>query len=1269
MPRTTALAITLSFCFLSSLKGAATEPTTAPSNLKAPIDATTIGFKVAPNWKAELIAKPPELKWPSVVEQAPDGKIFVGEHAMDMPGPANEPIDRILCIHPDGHITVFADHLMAVFALRYIDGKLIVHQSPILTVYTDDNGVGKDPHNLIDSTYRYPDGHNLNDHIPANIRLGMDNYLYMAVGDKGIFNARGNGDGSKAENHGGCIFRFRPDGSELEIYANGTRNHLDMGINSEDEIFTYDNTDDGQGWWCRYTHMVDGGFYGYPFDYKVPTKPETYGHNGEKRDPTKPFWPWTLWRIEEYGGGSPCGAVGYNEDALPVEYKDNTFHCEWGKGNFERFAVERDGGTYKVVKHETLLSGPNFRPLGVSVTSDGSGFLIADWEMGGWNNAKEQGRLFKLTYTGPLNPTARPAWYVPAAMGQKTEASIAELIAGLSHPAESVRLVAQRRIAEHGTEAVAPLVALLNDASKPPFARWHAIWTLDLIDGGKTAHQAIIAIATGEKQEMSVRRQAIRQLGTRRAKEAAAPLTPLLKNSDASLRFRVATALGRIGDPSATPALLAQLDESDFFTHYADFLALRRIGSANPTAWRDIAKGLLSDDPKVREGVLLAAHETYDPALVDALAAILADKSAPAAGRAAALEALAPLHHQRPAWDGKWWATQPAGSPPAEKTVVWAGTQIVLDALRNGLKDSTPEIRRAAIASLEVAPDPEAVQALADMFSHESDLTTRRAILHALAASKSPAAIDVVGGVFKDPSQPAPMVEDALAVAESVNTPKAVDAIVAYIDSNPPDVMPAFAALERMKATRAVPAVVKQISNPKEPVALAAINLLGHIGDAGTGKLLLPSLTDPRETVQKAVITSLGRLQYRPAVPALIEQYASNPKTHNETIDALARMPDAKALDAYLDGLGGQDAGIRDECRKAITAISQPSLPLIEARLDSAKPIPVSVVQELQRIYSSFQPIMRWKIIGPFEKDGPEPLSADELPITEELKGLKGTVKWKAANGSSPHGQIDLFKEFSPNEHCSAYCVAEILSQSNRDAEFEGGSDDGVILWVNGEKIYQDLGNHGYNFDAFHAKGHLKAGKNVILCKITQDGGPWEFSVAVSGQRQGKLFTFDTSGHSPSAYASFALAHPGNAESGSAIFHNAQGVGCIKCHTVDGQGGNVGPNLSDVAIKYPREHLIEDVLYPSKQIESGYQQTIIKTKDGDVQSGVVRQETDEEVTMYDSTARKIVIRKSDIAQRKLSNLSVMPEGLQAGLSHEQFADLIAYLESLKHKQQ
>src|SRR5690348_14174845 len=77
------------------------------------------GLKAPRDWKIEVIGKPPQVQWPSVVEAAPDGRIFVAEDPMDMPGPTTTPSDRILCIFSDGHKTVFADHLYAVFGLRY----------------------------------------------------------------------------------------------------------------------------------------------------------------------------------------------------------------------------------------------------------------------------------------------------------------------------------------------------------------------------------------------------------------------------------------------------------------------------------------------------------------------------------------------------------------------------------------------------------------------------------------------------------------------------------------------------------------------------------------------------------------------------------------------------------------------------------------------------------------------------------------------------------------------------------------------------------------------------------------------------------------------------------------------------------------------------------------------------------------------------------------------------------------------------------------------
>ena len=95
-------------------------------------------------------------------------------------------------------------------------------------------------------------------------------------------------------------------------FTTGTRNHLEPNLDDRDNLFTYDNTDDGLGWWTRVTHHIDGGYYGYPFDY----------HNRTDR---------MLPRMAEYGGGSPCGGVFYGEDAWPEKYRGRLFWAEWGQ--------------------------------------------------------------------------------------------------------------------------------------------------------------------------------------------------------------------------------------------------------------------------------------------------------------------------------------------------------------------------------------------------------------------------------------------------------------------------------------------------------------------------------------------------------------------------------------------------------------------------------------------------------------------------------------------------------------------------------------------------------------------------------------------------------------------------------------------------------------------------------------------------------------------------------------------------------------------------
>jgi putative heme-binding domain-containing protein len=148
------------------------------------------------------------------------------------------------------------------------------------------------------------------------------------------------------------------------------------------------------------------------------------------------------------------------------------------------------------------------------------------------------------------------------------------------------------------------------------------------------------------------------------------------------------------------------------------------------------------------------------------------------------------------------------------------------------------------------------------------------------------------------------------------------------------------------------------------------------------------------------------------------------------------------------------------------------------------------------------------------------------------------------------------------------------------------------------------------------------------------------------------------------AYAHFALANRGDAAKGRAVFNDEKNAGCIRCHRVRGSGGEAGPDLSNIGGKYAREHLIESVLEPSRQIVEGYRSTIVALEDGRVLTGLVKSETGTKLTLVDAEARELTVAKSDIAARKFADVSIMPEGLVAKLARPQFADLIAYLQSL-----
>ncbi|MCO8122448.1 PQQ-dependent sugar dehydrogenase [Stieleria sp. TO1_6] len=145
----------------------------------------------------------------------------------------------------------------------------------------------------------------------------------------------------------------------------------------------------------------------------------------------------------------------------------------------------------------------------------------------------------------------------------------------------------------------------------------------------------------------------------------------------------------------------------------------------------------------------------------------------------------------------------------------------------------------------------------------------------------------------------------------------------------------------------------------------------------------------------------------------------------------------------------------------------------------------------------------------------------------------------------------------------------------------------------------------------------------------------------------------------------YAMTHAGDAARGKQLFDQEQVTRCLACHVVGDKGGQVGPDLSKIGGKFDRIHLIESLLQPSAQIVQGYETNTVLTADGQVLSGVIGKESQQEIELCDSTGKCWTIARADIESIKPSQQSTMPDNLATGLDPTQFTDLIAYLETLR----
>ncbi|MBN1489350.1 MAG: HEAT repeat domain-containing protein [Phycisphaerae bacterium] len=612
---------------------------------------------------------------------------------------------------------------------------------------------------------------------------------------------------------------------------------------------------------------------------------------------------------------------------------------------------------------------------------------------------------------------------------------------------------------------------------------------------------------------------------------ATAALVRQLDKADVEFKVALLNALGEHANMESLPALKAAVASDDPAVRAAALDALARIPHAD--SCETILAAFKTEPAMATDGLLtlidtlLDAGTEHRRSAKDAIAAM------------AACTSLTPTQRAR-----LLYASARAGGR--------ASARAVLDALA----DPNPHVCSAAIEAAAATVGPDIVGLVTEEWGSLTT-DTRLRLLDAFGRSGKPAALPALLMGARDAEMDIRVA--AFQAIGRLNADGAVATLIAAVQGPPaPDRDAAEAALARLGGDNVTERLIQayaDASADEKTSLLAVLSWRQHPDVAG---LLLAAATGDNLELHIVAATGLRRHPSAAAAAVLTADATTGPAELRQiAVESLLGMAwrteaydPAAAATMYMDGL--KLARDDEQRRTALGGIGRVVDPTVTELLPQVRPwmatdgvrtdaamaagalamrLPESQKEEAVAVLTeavALRPdntramvkhlralgvdidlardagcVTSWWFIGPFTGDDAATWKTAYFPEKDVDLAAGGeadgkTFAWKHHRTQDFDGIVNLWDAVGAENHAVAYAYAEIIVAEAQDVVLRLGSDDGIIVWLNGEPVHANPGPRACSPDQDRAAAHLTAGTNRILVKVQNRGSQWAFCLRLT---------------------------------------------------------------------------------------------------------------------------------------------------------------------------